>query len=68
LRPVRKPTLPRWARRATLAAAPRYNPGDRVRVPRYGEGRVENSAGDQVEIVFPDGRKRQFLCAYVEPA
>jgi ATP-dependent DNA helicase RecQ len=68
LRPVRKPNLPRWARRASLAAAPRYHAGDRVRVPRYGEGRVETSAGEQVEIVFPDGRKRQFLCAYVERA
>ena len=43
-------------------------PGERVRVPRYGEGRVESASAEQVEIVFPDGKKRQFLCAYVERA
>ena len=38
------------------------------RVPRYGEGRVASATSEQVEIVFPDGRKRQFLSAYVERA
>ncbi len=67
-KPVRKVRLPRWAQRASLAAAPMYNAGDRVRVPRYGEGRVHASSGEQVEIIFPNGRMRQFLCAYVERA
>lgn len=62
-----KSTRPRWARRLA-AAAPLFNAGDRVRVARYGEGRVESSSSGQVEIVFPDGRKRQFLNAYVERA
>jgi hypothetical protein len=62
-----KSTRPRWARRLA-ASAPLFNAGDHVRVPRYGEGRVESSSSEQVEIVFPDGRKRQFLSAYVERA
>jgi ATP-dependent DNA helicase RecQ len=67
LRLARKTTRPRWARRM-VAAAPLFRTGERVRVPRYGEGRVASEAGEQVEIVFPDGRKRQFLSAYVERA
>jgi ATP-dependent DNA helicase RecQ len=59
------PTRPKWARRLT-AAPPLFNAGERVRVPRYGEGRVASVTSEQVEIVFPDGRKRQFLSAYVE--
>jgi hypothetical protein len=43
-----------------------FKHGERVRVPRYGEGRVESATAEQVEIVFPNGKKRQFLCAYVE--
>jgi ATP-dependent DNA helicase RecQ len=62
-----KSTRPRWARRLA-SAKPLFNAGDLVRVPRYGEGRVESSSSEQVEIVFPDGRKRQFLSAYVERA
>ena len=58
-------TRPRWARRIT-ASAPQFSSGERVRVPRYGEGRVESSTTEQVEIIFPDGRKRQFLSAFVE--
>jgi ATP-dependent DNA helicase RecQ len=68
LKPVRKVLLPRWARRAALGAVPQFKAGDRVRVPRYGEGSVETSSVEQVVILFPDGKKRQFLCAYVERA
>jgi len=62
-----KSTRPRWARRMA-ARAPAFNAGEPVRVPRYGEGRVASATSEQVEIVFPDGRKRQFLSAYVERA
>jgi len=50
------------------AALPRamFHPGDAVRVPRYGSGRVEKVAGDEVTIQFPDQRRRCFLGAYVE--
>jgi ATP-dependent DNA helicase RecQ len=57
----------RWAKRLA-ASAPSFNPGEAVRVPRYGKGRVASATSEQVEIVFPDGRKRQFLSAYVERA
>jgi ATP-dependent DNA helicase RecQ len=62
-----KSTRPRWARRLA-ASAPSFSPGEPVRVPRYGKGRVASATSEQVEIVFPDGRKRQFLSAYVERA
>ena len=62
-----KSTRPRWARRLA-AKAPSFTPGEAVRVPRYGKGRVASATSEQVEIVFPDGRKRQFLSAYVERA
>ena len=39
LRLARKTTRPRWARRMVAASAA-FKTGDRVRVPRYGEGRV----------------------------
>ncbi|HYH42993.1 MAG TPA: ATP-dependent DNA helicase RecQ [Burkholderiales bacterium] len=65
LRLAPKTTRPKWARRLA-ASAPLFRNGERVRVPRYGEGRVESVTSEQVEIVFPDGRKRQFLSAYVE--
>jgi ATP-dependent DNA helicase RecQ len=65
LRLAPKTTRPKWARRIA-ASASLFKNGERVRVPRYGEGRVESATSEQVEIVFPDGRKRQFLSAYVE--
>ena len=64
---ARKSTRPKWARRLSPTAPP-FSAGERVRVPRYGEGRVASATAEQVEIVFPDGRTRQFLSAYVERA
>ncbi len=64
---ARKTTRPRWARRIA-ASIPIFKAGERVRVPRYGEGQVAAATSEQVEIVFPDGRKRQFLSAYVARA
>jgi ATP-dependent DNA helicase RecQ len=63
---VKKVRLPKWARRPRLGPAAQFSEGDCVRVPRYGEGRVASATAEQVEIVFPDGKKRQFLSAYVE--
>ena len=65
-KPVKKVRLPRWARRPPLGPVAQFGEGDRVRVPRYGEGRVHSATAEHVEIVFPDGKKRQFLAAYVE--
>ncbi|HEY0336381.1 MAG TPA: ATP-dependent DNA helicase RecQ [Burkholderiales bacterium] len=63
---LRKSRRPRWARRLAPSSAVLFKQGERVRVPRYGEGRVESVTAEQVEIVFPNGKRRQFLCAYVE--
>ncbi|HET7158752.1 MAG TPA: RecQ family ATP-dependent DNA helicase, partial [Burkholderiales bacterium] len=68
LRLVRPSKRPRWARRLPPVTAAPFKAGDSVRVPRYGVGRVESSTAEQVAIVFPSGARRQFLCAYVEPA
>lgn len=68
LRPARPSKRPRWARRILPVTAAPFKAGDSVRVPRYGVGRVESSTAEQVAIVFPSGVRRQFLCAYVEPA
>ncbi|MGJ7914004.1 RecQ family ATP-dependent DNA helicase [Massilia sp. LXY-6] len=43
-----------------------FEPGARVKVPKYGEGVVTSSAGDQVCIDFPDGEQRSFLKEFVE--
>ncbi|HJV62357.1 MAG TPA: ATP-dependent DNA helicase RecQ [Albitalea sp.] len=42
--------------------------GDEVRVPRYGSGRVQQLAGDEVQVVFPDGSTRSFVAGYVQAA
>jgi len=57
----------RRTRRLPQAVAPAFQAGATVRVPRYGEGQVVSASSDQVEIVFPDGRQRHFLSAYVQP-
>jgi ATP-dependent DNA helicase RecQ len=68
VKPVKKVRLPRWARRAPLGPVAQFNAGDHVRVPRFGQGHVHSATAEHVEIVFPDGKKRQFLSAYVERA
>jgi len=42
-----------------------FEPGQRVKVPKYGEGMVVSMAADQVCIEFPDGEKRSFLKDFV---
>jgi len=43
-----------------------FEPGQRVKVPKYGEGSVVSMAADQVCIEFPDGEQRSFLKDFVE--
>ncbi|MFM0341882.1 RecQ family ATP-dependent DNA helicase [Paraburkholderia fungorum] len=45
-----------------------WSPGDAVRVPRFGAGEVALANGEQVAIVFPDGRTRTFMSSYVKAA
>jgi ATP-dependent DNA helicase RecQ len=42
--------------------------GQLVRVPKYGRGAIEATAGDSVSVRFPNGEAREFLRAYVIPA
>jgi ATP-dependent DNA helicase RecQ len=46
----------------------RLRPGLPVRVPKYGRGAVEATAGDSVTVRFAGGETREFLSAYVIPA
>ncbi|MGZ5228229.1 MAG: RecQ family zinc-binding domain-containing protein, partial [Burkholderiales bacterium] len=70
--PARKfASKPRPRRRVQPIAEPAvavFKTGDRVRVPRYGEGRVESASAEQIQVAFPDGKKRRFMGAYVARA
>jgi ATP-dependent DNA helicase RecQ len=55
--------------RASTAPEPhKWQPGDPVRVPRYGTGEVALASGEQVAVQFPDGRTRTFISSYVRAA
>ncbi|WP_280155265.1 ATP-dependent DNA helicase RecQ [Piscinibacter sp. XHJ-5] len=47
---------------------PAFKAGDEVRVPRYGGGKVEQVAGEEVKVVFPDGARRSFIAQVVRAA
>jgi ATP-dependent DNA helicase RecQ len=44
-----------------------FSAGDRVSLPRYGEGRVEDVDGDSLVVRFPDGRSRKFKSEFARP-
>jgi ATP-dependent DNA helicase RecQ len=54
---------------ATPAAAPEPEPGvgDRVTLPKYGLGRVQEVEGDSLIVRFPDGRSRKFKREFARP-
>jgi ATP-dependent DNA helicase RecQ len=41
--------------------------GDRVSLPRHGEGKVEEVEADSVVVRFPDGRSRKFKSEFARP-
>ena len=41
--------------------------GDRVTLPRYGEGRIQALDGDALLVGFPDGRSRKFKREFARP-
>jgi ATP-dependent DNA helicase RecQ len=53
---------------APADAGPQFEPGERVRVPRFDEGTVVSMAGDQVTIEFPGQERRIFLADFVTRA
>lgn len=49
-------------------AAPRFEQGERVQVPRYGVGKVVAQDMDTVTVAFRGGQARCFQASYVAPA
>ena len=49
------------------SAGAAFAPGQAVRVPRFGEGRVAACDAQTVTIDFAGGGRRSFMSAYVEP-
>jgi ATP-dependent DNA helicase RecQ len=45
----------------------KLNIGDRVSLPRYGSGRVEEIEGDALVVSFPDGKNRKFKREFARP-
>ncbi len=50
-----------------ISASP-FKTGDEVRVARYGSGRVQQVAGGEVTVLFPDGVARAFVAEYLRTA
>ncbi|MET0210070.1 MAG: RecQ family ATP-dependent DNA helicase [Burkholderiaceae bacterium] len=49
-------------------AKPSMQPGDEVKVRRYGRGRVVAVNGESVDVSFPNGQSRCFLADWVQAA
>jgi ATP-dependent DNA helicase RecQ len=58
-RPGAKPAAPPTAA---------FQPGQRVKVPRYGDGQVVSATAQEVTVAFADKSRRSFVAAYVKPA
>jgi ATP-dependent DNA helicase RecQ len=59
---------PREEGQGSAVAASRFALGQRVAVPRYGEGTVTETAVGIVTIAFEDGEQRRFSETFVAPA
>jgi ATP-dependent DNA helicase RecQ len=57
---VQDPGRPESCPESAGPSAPELSRGDRVSLPRYGEGKVEEGEDDSVVVRFPDGRSRKF--------
>jgi ATP-dependent DNA helicase RecQ len=68
LRPAIEPASDPIDTAPTVAPLSAFKAGDVVRVPRYGSGLVEQVAGDEVKVAFPDGAKRSFVSEFVQAA
>jgi ATP-dependent DNA helicase RecQ len=55
------------AESAESEAAPSFQVGDRVRLPRFGDGTVEELDGDALVVRFPGGRSRKFKREFAQP-
>jgi ATP-dependent DNA helicase RecQ len=57
-----------FEREPVAEAAPLFEVGAQVRVPKFDVGTVQSVAGDQVTIEFPDHSSRTFMAHFVAPA
>jgi ATP-dependent DNA helicase RecQ len=46
---------------------PRFTPGDKVTLPKYGDGTVQEVEGDSILVRFPGGRARKFKREFARP-
>jgi ATP-dependent DNA helicase RecQ len=46
---------------------PGFQVGDRVRLPKYGDGKVEQVDGESLVVRFPGGRSRKFKSEFARP-
>jgi hypothetical protein len=44
-----------------------FKVGDRVRLPQYGEGKVDEVEADSLIVRFPSGRARKFKSEFARP-
>ena len=44
-----------------------FSPGDRVKMPKFGDGTVQEVDGDSIVVRFPDGRARKFKSEFARP-
>jgi ATP-dependent DNA helicase RecQ len=49
------------------SAAADFEVGDRVRLPKYGDGKVEAVEGESLVVRFPGGRSRKFKSEFARP-
>jgi len=55
------------AESASASARSAFAEGDKVRVPRYGQGRVTAVDAETVTVAFPNDATRCFLASFVKP-
>lgn len=48
-------------------SSPPFKPGDRVSLPKYGDGTVQAVDGDALVVRFPGGRSRKFKSEFAQP-
>jgi ATP-dependent DNA helicase RecQ len=71
VQPAAHPTQAAADRRGASPAACSaavFEPGQAVKVPRYGDGKVVSATADEVTVAFADKSRRSFVAAYVKPA
>jgi ATP-dependent DNA helicase RecQ len=53
--------------RSSTPTSPTFQPGDRVSLPTFGTGEVEQVEEDSIVVRFPGGRARKFKSEFARP-